>query len=1000
MSNDLLKYAFVAGELSPTLLGRTDLTKYDLAMAEAYNFFVDYRGGLSSRPGTQFVDFLPDYVEGAYGNALGGVEELGPIPFIAPIKIEAETEYNFLAVMTPINNAGATTFSHSILRFVYNGRYTLEPTFAITAATAANPMVVTAPGHNYVVGDWVHLDDVYATCNFTSLVGTTFVVRNVVGNTFNLELVSTGNLVDGTVITIPGGIQARIGRLYTLTCDYRPTDYARLQFESTFVSGRDLAITRITHGSYPIRNLIWDYNGTSTPYYDQSGKAFYILDEVIGVNTVGPTITSATSSAVGVANVVFAVTSVYDGDVESIRGPAYRITNCVNYTATEGSVSINWTADPNARYYNIYRSIVSVSETLVSGLELGFVGRTKSTKFTDPNIIPDFSRTLPRHHDPFAPGRVVAVKVTAGGAGYVDFANTVTITGAGASGFLGEANVNAGGSITNVNVLAEGRDFSFLSSFVITGAGAGATLVAVNSDDLYGQYPYPGLSAVYQSRQLYAASLSSPTTIWGSAVAQFDMFDISPNVVDSDPFDFTLTPSHFNYAPIRHLLATHVGLIAMTQENIWLINGGGPTTPITATNVVALPQNYGGASYLRPLRIGDDILYTEGKGFTVRALAYNEVSRSYGSEDRSILSSHLMGVGKEINAWAYQEQPFKVVWGTRTDGALLAFTIVKTEEIYAWCSGGTAGMFLNVASFRENVGLPVLLPYNIKTADSVYFITQRKIGGRWRRMIERMAQRDFQNLEEAWCLDCAVSTKVDYGDSSLYIELGDNGNWRLYFNDEYPGLSDRVTDIGDIVYAAGGIFRTLDTPTAWWEADALQLPKQVLMETEGKKSIPLGVGQWSSVTPSATVTGLWHMEGEEVSVFADGIPLDNMVVQNGKLTLSAPTARVLVGWGYKAKARTLPLSAQGQIVEGKRKRIPALGVRLERTKGLKAGRTEAELYDVERGGEATVMKNGIHYELLSTSWEDDSSITFVQDKPLPVTMLSLISEVEVGDDSD
>ena len=56
MPSDIVKYAFIAGEISPTLLGRTDLTKYDLAVAEGRNFFVDYRGGLSSRPGTQFVD--------------------------------------------------------------------------------------------------------------------------------------------------------------------------------------------------------------------------------------------------------------------------------------------------------------------------------------------------------------------------------------------------------------------------------------------------------------------------------------------------------------------------------------------------------------------------------------------------------------------------------------------------------------------------------------------------------------------------------------------------------------------------------------------------------------------------------------------------------------------------------------------------------------------------------------------------------------------------------
>jgi hypothetical protein len=43
--SDIVKYAFIAGEISPTLLGRTDLTKYDLAVAEGLELF----RGLSRR---------------------------------------------------------------------------------------------------------------------------------------------------------------------------------------------------------------------------------------------------------------------------------------------------------------------------------------------------------------------------------------------------------------------------------------------------------------------------------------------------------------------------------------------------------------------------------------------------------------------------------------------------------------------------------------------------------------------------------------------------------------------------------------------------------------------------------------------------------------------------------------------------------------------------------------------------------------------------------------
>lgn len=47
--------SFAGGELSPNLFARVDLEKYASGVAMAYNFFVDYRGGLSNRPGTQYI---------------------------------------------------------------------------------------------------------------------------------------------------------------------------------------------------------------------------------------------------------------------------------------------------------------------------------------------------------------------------------------------------------------------------------------------------------------------------------------------------------------------------------------------------------------------------------------------------------------------------------------------------------------------------------------------------------------------------------------------------------------------------------------------------------------------------------------------------------------------------------------------------------------------------------------------------------------------------------
>ena len=46
---------FTAGELTPKLYGRTDIAKYDNGAQTVENFLVQPHGGLTRRPGTQFV---------------------------------------------------------------------------------------------------------------------------------------------------------------------------------------------------------------------------------------------------------------------------------------------------------------------------------------------------------------------------------------------------------------------------------------------------------------------------------------------------------------------------------------------------------------------------------------------------------------------------------------------------------------------------------------------------------------------------------------------------------------------------------------------------------------------------------------------------------------------------------------------------------------------------------------------------------------------------------
>lgn len=59
MSVPFIQSGFAAGEISPALWGGVSLAKFSIALATCRNAFVDYRGGIKSRPGTALVALSP-----------------------------------------------------------------------------------------------------------------------------------------------------------------------------------------------------------------------------------------------------------------------------------------------------------------------------------------------------------------------------------------------------------------------------------------------------------------------------------------------------------------------------------------------------------------------------------------------------------------------------------------------------------------------------------------------------------------------------------------------------------------------------------------------------------------------------------------------------------------------------------------------------------------------------------------------------------------------------
>lgn len=939
MSVELIKYAFSAGELSKTLYGRSDLTKFDLGVALGYNWFVDYRGGLSTRPGTQFIDYVP-------------LEDRPTKMFTFRFSPALADNYVLL-------------FGHHYMIPIQNGGYVVEENRIFNLVAQEVNGLFVGPTSGLQVGDWVKV--IVSAVN-RELVSRTLEINAVDGTSMRLTDLSTKLPLDTTALATGNVTFARVARIGS---PYSADDLAELslfQIRNT---------CRMTHPWHPIRNLRREANGWS------------ITEEQIGNVIQRPFGLWADPSETGDASMIFAVTAVNKDGIESPMSTPFRVVDSVNYTTTAGSIRFIWMPIADAVEYRVYRSpIVGKGGPASYGAQLGYLGSTKTTEFIDPNIIPDFTRAPPTPRDPFAPGAITGLQIQNVGSGYTA-PDTITASGGG-TGFEAYSLPDRDGKLVNTVIINEGKKYTGAST--ITAAGGSGAVIKPLVSPLTGTYP--SISCVFQQRQVYAASYNDPLTLWASQVQQFNVFDDAAIIAASDSYEFEIDSTEIS--PIRHMFSMRGGLLLLSQTGVWMLTGGSNQQAVTPTNALADPQSYTGVSDVVPLKIGPDLLYVEGKGYSVRLLSYNDFSKIYSGEDKSILSNHLFGPNKKIIKWAYAENPYKMVWGVRQDGAIVCLTAVKEQEVYGWTWGQTKGLFTDIVAVQED------------DFDYCYVTVTRLIDGKWRKYVERIEPRDFTNIEDAWCSDCGL--KLDYGltassnQLSVSPEFTDGDIIKVTLSTTNDTFS--ASRNGYVVRGAGGIFRVsefIDPKNVI--ANVVVSATNLIPEDPLKRVIPAAGGDWSYSQPVTEIYGLTHLEGETVSILADGNVMPPTKVVGGKIVLSQPVTKAIIGLAYQCVAKTLPATTQQAVIEARRKRFVGVGVRFSDSRGLEYGTALDRLWSVkertsEPYGVPTRVINGIKYLIPSSEWKEDAQMYFVQNNPLPSTILGLVSDMEIGDDND
>lgn len=229
---------------------------------------------------------------------------------------------------------------------------------------------------------------------------------------------------------------------------------------------------------------------------------------------------------------------------------------------------------------------------------------------------------------------------------------------------------------------------------------------------------YPGTGALYEQRLAVAGSPRYPQTVWGSRSGLF--FDFTIGVNADDAFSFSL-PSSGQINPIQRMVAAKA-LMPLTYGGEYTMEGGNGE-PLTPTSVKSNSPSVYGSNFVKPLRIGNEVLFVQRAGRKIRSLAYRIESDTYNAPDLTVLAEHITAPG--ITDMAFQQEPYSRLWCVRTDGKLATLTLDRDEGVIAWTPQHTDGLYESCASIPNATG------------DEVWCIVQRNIGGLVKRYVER-----------------------------------------------------------------------------------------------------------------------------------------------------------------------------------------------------------------------------------------------------------------------
>ena len=277
---------------------------------------------------------------------------------------------------------------------------------------------------------------------------------------------------------------------------------------------------------------------------------------------------------------------------------------------------------------------------------------------------------------------------------------------------------------------------------------------------------YPSVIFSFEDRLGYAASPIAPITINLSKTGDYD--NMAPTAADStvaadNSLQFKLNSRRQD--PIRWVTDDEKGLLVGTKGAEWLIRSSVTGDAMSAINFPSARRSTRhGSANVEPVEAGKAKLFVQTAKRKLRELAFVYEVDGFNAPDLTVVAEHITKSG--IRSLAYQQEPYNLVWTIREDGALVAMTYDREQDVVGWHRHPIGGFSDAAKETDVIIESHAVIPSPDGAQDDLWLSCKRYIDGQVVRYIEYLTEfnSDYDDVSDCY-----------YVDGGLTIDLGSPG---------------------------------------------------------------------------------------------------------------------------------------------------------------------------------------------------------------------------------